>query len=158
MRPVLIALVALLLLYQTSKGQDYSPYIGLHVKGDIIALDSAVVMDLYFYRSIRNYNLTSDELVASKISIIHALEEQVTLGDSIVQSQRSQLEMTKYTIVRKDELISGLNGSFQELDSLSNYSIELLKESLNKRNPILTDERLWMGVGIGFIVGVLLVN
>ena len=151
-----IALALVFLLYHNTKAQE--GYIGLHVRSDTIALDSAIVMDLNTYRSIRNYNLTSDEVVASKITLIHALENQVAWGDSIIASLRSKVEKMSITIHRKDELIGSLNVSFEKLDSLGNQTIDLLQESLNKRNPLLSDERLWIGVGVGIIAGIFLMR
>lgn len=155
-RLVLIALVMLCLFSLTSKAQGYEPYIRLHYRGDTIPVDTAVVLDIYTYRTIKNYKGSSDEALSSKLTLINALEKQAHLGDSIIAVQRFQLEMMSYVNQRKDSVISQLSSSFNQMEFNNTRITNMFEEKLNEKNPIFTDERLWIGVGIGFVVAVFL--
>lgn len=149
--------IFLFLPYQNSSAQDYAPYIGLHVMGDTISIDTAAVLDIRLYRSIRNYNQTSDELLSSKISLIEALEKQVSISDSLSATLRSQVFMVQSAVIRKDSVIGALSGSFTDLEALNRQSLFMLEESLNKKKPFYSDPWFWIGSGLGFVVATVLV-
>lgn len=125
--------------------------------GDTISIDTAAVLDIRLYRSIRNYNQTSDELLSSKISLIEALEKQVSISDSLSATLRSQVFMVQSAVIRKDSVIGALSGSFTDLEALNRQSLFMLEESLNKKKPFYSDPWFWIGSGLGFVVATVLV-
>lgn len=153
MKKSLILFLLLFLLYQTSDAQSY---IRLHYRGDSITLDSAVVIDIRTYRNIRNYNISSSDLIRSKIEIITALENQIALYDSLIADLDRKIDILENTVARKDSLNSVLYQNFDQLDEITQRTFQIIEES-NKPRLFFTRWEFWLGVGLGLAGGSIIV-
>jgi hypothetical protein len=154
----LLIAFALLSLYSLS---CEAQYIQKATRGDTVSIDTAVVMDITTYRTLRNLGVSTDKLIESKVSIIKVYEQMVSKKDSVMMEQVRLIAALRDANIRKDETNRMLAADLVRVRDITAQGFEDINKALAKKDrttfgkviAFITKPEFLAGVGIGILTG-----
>lgn len=147
-----LSFVLLVCLSSNLKGQ----YIEQHFRGDTIPIDTAVVMDIHTYRNVRNNSDGALSIINVQKAIISDQSDLLSSKDSTITVLYRKIEDRDQSILRKDEAILNLSIQYDNLDTHTQNTYNLIQDNL-KPKGFWKKPEFWIGIGFG-AVGVSLIN
>ena len=128
--------------------------------GDTLVVgDTAIVgIDVHTYRIIRQTGVTTNQLVAQKTLLIEGLEKENDKLSSIINSKNKRIDILQDDILRKDLAITNMVAESKRTTDEVIGGLEGIKEELSSPKPFYASKDFWMGIGVGVLVGILIIN